>query len=273
MEKRGVGAMELVAIEMKSRDMYVARQLSFKDVTFGVEEVLLSPEQIDIYDKSVEIWVQLLQSLTEAAELVNADPKTRSIIHSQYWSTLQRFFYYLCISAKTKRAVKLAQDAVKCGKCVVIGLQSTGEASTLDQMQKEGKLLDFVSPAKAVLQSLVETYFPAPDPKKCHISEDNAKNAATIKENLLAQIKLLGSRLPPNFLDQLIDELGGPDIVAEMTGRKGRLVHNEIGQVSNVCYTCVRIVLVFFIFLLLFFFQVQYESREEIGVLLENVTK
>ena len=55
--------------------------------------------------------------------------------------------------------------------------------------------------------------------------------AASIKERLLAQIELLGNQLPPNTLDQLIDELGGPENVAEMTGRKGRVVQNDNGQV------------------------------------------
>ncbi len=44
----------------------------------------------------------------------------------------------------------------------------------------------------------------------------------SMRDELLAEIEAL--QLPPNFLDQLIDELGGPGAVAEMTGRKGRVV-------------------------------------------------
>ena len=43
MENRGVGAMEIVAMEMKHRGMYIARQLSFKDVSFRIEQV--GPQQ------------------------------------------------------------------------------------------------------------------------------------------------------------------------------------------------------------------------------------
>lgn len=69
------------------------------------------------------------------------------------------------------------------GKCVVIGLQSTGEARTLEQLERDdGELSDFVSTAKGklifnkqslnwnctiffsgVFQTLVEKHFPAPD--------------------------------------------------------------------------------------------------------------
>nr|CAH0110931.1 unnamed protein product [Daphnia galeata] len=406
-EKRGVGAMEIVAMEMKHRGMYIARQLSFKDVTFKVDEVALSPKFIKSYDDSVKLWVQLLQSFTEAAELVNADPKMRKTMWAQFWSAHQRFFKYLCIAAKVKHAVKVASEAVKCGKCVVIGLQSTGEARTLEQIENEGELSDFVSTAKGVLQALVDKHFPAPDrsrvlrllgldkgaslldqlgidpesygessgnrtsgtkrkaareavertKKKVRTSDSDSSDhepdsdfelddstsehsdsedleaddynpfggsdnedpwcrsnkngrskvktkskkkdkkvkakearkkkedsfdeeeeevklptipiprppsalerkedmfnrpppkealdmASSIKERLLAQIEQLGSSLPPNTLDQLIDELGGPENVAEMTGRKGRVVQNDNGQV-------------------------QYESRSEVDVPLE----
>lgn len=43
------------------------------------------------------------------------------------------------------------REAIKCGKCVVIGLQSTGEARTLEQLERDdGELSDFVSTAKLV---------------------------------------------------------------------------------------------------------------------------
>ena len=37
-----------------------------------------------------------------------------------------------------------------------------------------------------------------------------------MKENLLDQLEVLSPYLPPNTLDELIDELGGPDNVAEV---------------------------------------------------------
>jgi hypothetical protein len=57
-EDRGVGAMELVAMDMKLRGLYLARQLSFKGVDFSVQEVMLTNDFIHMYDESVKLWME-----------------------------------------------------------------------------------------------------------------------------------------------------------------------------------------------------------------------
>uniref|UniRef100_A0A671PJA9 Protein strawberry notch homolog 1 n=1 Tax=Sinocyclocheilus anshuiensis TaxID=1608454 RepID=A0A671PJA9_9TELE len=281
-ERRGVGAMEIVAMDMKLRGMYIARQLSFTGVTFKIEEVPLTLDYIKMYNKSVHLWVRAREKFQQAANLMDAEQRMKKSMWGQFWSAHQRFFKYLCIASKVRRVVQLAREEVKNGKCVVIGLQSTGEARTLEALEEGGgELNDFVSTAKGVLQSLVEKHFPAPDRQKlfsllgidlsvketpspsetsteqkgkkrrgtvhmhmkttiaiepeessCVTSQDAVEDAQRMKRNLLEQLEQLAENLPPNTLDELIDELGGPDIVAEMTGRKGRVVSNDDGTIS-----------------------------------------
>ncbi|XP_028273352.1 protein strawberry notch homolog 1 isoform X1 [Parambassis ranga] len=395
-ERRGVGAMEIVAMDMKLRGMYIARQLSFTGVTFKIEEVSLTQQYIHMYNKSVRLWVSAREKFQQAANLMDAEQRMKKSMWGQFWSAHQRFFKYLCIASKVRRVVQLAREEVQNGKCVVIGLQSTGEARTLEALEEGGgELNDFVSTAKGVLQSLIEKHFPAPDrqklysllgidlsakktpspsdaaaqkeqkgkkrkgpevkkqqkkkprkhgglsgtsseesqseesdresgkdsddsfksvssadedddfnpfrdesdddeeddpwlirkePKKrkekkkkkrrksidpdsiqsallasglgstrpaftvnppsapatvkaesqdsCLTSQDAVEHAQMMKKGLLEELEELSEHLPPNTLDELIDELGGPDNVAEMTGRKGRVVSNDDGTIS-----------------------------------------
>ncbi|ELW65486.1 Protein strawberry notch like protein 1 [Tupaia chinensis] len=168
-ERRGVGAMEIVAMDMKLRGMYIARQLSFTGVTFKIEEVLLSQNYVKMYNKAVKLWVIARERFQQAADLIDAEQRMKKSMWGQFWSAHQRFFKYLCIASKVKRVVQLAREEIKNGKCVVIGLQSTGEARTLEALEEGGgELNDFVSTAKGVLQSLIEKHFPAPDRKKLY---------------------------------------------------------------------------------------------------------
>uniref|UniRef100_A0A671VJ55 Protein strawberry notch homolog 1 n=1 Tax=Sparus aurata TaxID=8175 RepID=A0A671VJ55_SPAAU len=286
-ERRGVGAMEIVAMDMKLRGMYIARQLSFTGVTFKIEEVPLSQKYIHMYNKSVRMWVSAREKFQQAANLMDAEQRMKKSMWGQFWSAHQRFFKYLCIASKVRRVVQLAREEVQNGKCVVIGLQSTGEARTLEALEEGGgELNDFVSTAKGVLQSLIEKHFPAPDrqklysllgidlsakktPSPCETAaqqeqkgkkrkgnktlsdnnesdddgedesqdsyvtgDDAVEHAQKMKRELLDQLEEVAEELPPNTLDELIDELGGPENVAEMTGRKGRVVSNDDGSIT-----------------------------------------
>ncbi|VDD95849.1 unnamed protein product [Enterobius vermicularis] len=348
-ERHGVGAMEIVAMDMKQRGLYLARQLSFRGVTFRVEEVPLSGEFIEVYDDAVKLWLECRRQFQAAINSLRDCGRVQSKqIWGQFWAAHQRFFKYLCIGAKVDACVKITRDAVKTNKCVVIGLQSTGEARTLEVLDDVGgELTDFVSTAKYVfclerffgkewsffiifvsqqsffcilwfcasfvqssysvftmypyvlmvlfcfihLYKVLRKHFlfdffledpwaskqqivsdsPQKEKKKSkkrkkakkeikipvrkkaleseammnsadafisssriinESSEDLLSGGSMVKAELLAAAERLGTRLPPNTLDQLINELGGPEYVAEMTGRKGRVVSREDGEIE-----------------------------------------
>lgn len=93
-------------------------------------------------------WVEAREKFDEASELLQSNKKAIGFMWAQFWAAHQRFFKYLCIASKVSHAVKLAKDAVEDGKCAVIGLQSTGEARTLDAIERGDDLEDFVKTAK-----------------------------------------------------------------------------------------------------------------------------
>lgn len=47
--------MEIVAMDMKLRGLYAARQLSFAGVSFSVKEVPLSKEFVEMYNASTDL--------------------------------------------------------------------------------------------------------------------------------------------------------------------------------------------------------------------------
>ncbi|XP_062844128.1 protein strawberry notch homolog 2a [Trichomycterus rosablanca] len=164
-EKRGVGAMEIVAMDMKVSGMYIARQLSFSGVSFRIEEIALDEELKLVYNKAARLWAEALEVFTRAADLLVL--VSRKSLWGQFWSSHQRFFKYLCIAAKVRRLVELAKAEMEQGKCIVIGLQSTGEARTREVLdENDGHLDRFVSAAEGVFQSLVQKHFPLEKPKR-----------------------------------------------------------------------------------------------------------
>uniref|UniRef100_A0A8C9Z2S3 Protein strawberry notch homolog 2 n=1 Tax=Sander lucioperca TaxID=283035 RepID=A0A8C9Z2S3_SANLU len=245
-EKRGVGAMEIVAMDMKVSGMYIARQLSFSGVSFRIEEIALDNDFKLVYNKAAILWAEALQVFMRAADELGL--VSRKSLWGQFWSSHQRFFKYLCIAAKVRCLVELAQKELQAGKCIVIGLQSTGESRTREVLdENDGHLDRFVSAAEGVFQSLVTKHFPSEKQRREKAPGNKRKpRIEEMKQGLLNKIAMLGKELPLNTLDELIDKFGGPDKVSEMTGRKGRVVRCLDGSV-------------------------RYESRAEQGLTIDHI--
>lgn len=60
---RGVGAMEIVAMDMKVSGMYIARQLSFSGVTFRIEEIPLDPTFERVYNRAALLVSRVARGL------------------------------------------------------------------------------------------------------------------------------------------------------------------------------------------------------------------
>lgn len=69
----------------------------------------------------------------------------------------------------------------------------------------------------------------------CLTSQDAVEHAQKMKKDLLEKLEQLAEDLPPNTLDELIDELGGPDNVAEVqTPVVGFCVISKAGSVFGL---------------------------------------
>ncbi|KAJ6822165.1 protein FORGETTER 1 [Iris pallida] len=163
LDKGGVGALELVAMDMKARGMYVCRTLSYKGAEFEVVEAPLEEKMMEMYKKAAEFWAELRVELLSASAFLSEEKSNSSQVWRLYWAGHQRFFRHMCMSAKVPAAVRLAKKALAENKCVVIGLQSTGEARTEEAVTKYGaELDDFVSGPRELLLKLVEENYPLP---------------------------------------------------------------------------------------------------------------
>lgn len=137
-QRRGVGGLEMLAMEMKASGCYVCRGLSYASAEFELLRAPLSPKQRALYDGAALFWSQrLLPALLAAAERNAAAPGQ---LVRAYWGAHQRFFKQLCVSLKVPALTARANEALQAGQCVVIGLQAS-RSSSCERQTRQTRLL------------------------------------------------------------------------------------------------------------------------------------
>jgi hypothetical protein len=155
--RRGVGAMEMLALEMKRQGIFSSRTLSWEGADFHTVEVALSQSRTTQYDGAVQWWFKAKEEISDALQKVNMSGK---MIWRLFYSAQQRFFKEMCICSKVDEIVAQSKEYLENGHAIVIGLQSTGEAGmdvTLNELAEslgQGSKTDL---EKVDLPSLLST--------------------------------------------------------------------------------------------------------------------
>lgn len=253
-EAGGVGAMEMVCRDLKALGRYFCGNLSFgvdPDSGLAVEyrEVthFLSVRQREMYDNMARAWIMVLKNFTRALEITNSSRVSRRYVVGQFWAEHQRCFRNLITAFKVPTIIREIENALGKKQSIVVSITGTGEAQTKKQIERasdeEEAIDDLDFSPRETLVRMVENCFPV----KCyqeqtdpHINSSvyvpvldesgehlESRAALELKSELLDRLSVL--EIPEHPLDQLVNYFGTEN-VAEMTGRKKRLIRTLTGK-------------------------------------------
>lgn len=255
-ESGGVGALEMVCRDLKAMGRYLCGNLSmgadpesglaveFREVTHW-----LTPAQRQMYDHMAQGWQEVFRNTHRALDLTNSGKATRSQAVNQFWAEHQRCFRNLITAFKVPTLIREIEDALGRRESIVVSITGTGESQTKKQIERAADQdeaidnLDF-SP-RETLTRLVATCFPTAcfqertNPYSGTIeyvpvldAEGNqveSRAALQLRSELMDKLSIL--EVPEHPLDQLVNYFGVEN-VAEMTGRKKRLIRTASGTLE-----------------------------------------
>jgi hypothetical protein len=250
MDAGGVAAMEVISRDLKAMGLYTARSLSYDGVEVDILEHRLGLGQIKIYDSFAEAYHIIHQNLHAALETLNINSESgtlnknaKAAALSAFESSKQRFFNHMLTAMKCPSLIKAIEADIERGDAVIVQLVSTGEAllerrlSTIPTSEWQDLNVD-ITPREYVLDYLANSFptqlfevYTDEDGNECSRPMFDAEGnpvfnrAAEAKRDAMIE-HLAGLPAVPTALDQILHHFG-TDNVAEVTGRKLRLVRED----------------------------------------------
>jgi len=255
-ESGGVGALEMVCRDLKAMGRYLCGNLSmgtdpesglaveFREVTHW-----LTPVQRQMYDNMAKGWQEVFRNIQRALDLTNSGKATRAQAVNRFWAEHQRCFRNLITAFKIPTLIREIEEALARKESIVVSITGTGESQTKKQIERAADQeeaidsLDF-SP-RETLTRLVAHCFPTAcfqertNPysgtvEYIPVLDDNgnqveSRAALQLRSQLLDRLSVL--EVPEHPLDQLVNYFGVEN-VAEMTGRKKRLIRTANGSLE-----------------------------------------
>ena len=107
-------AMELLAMDMKARGLFVSRALSFEGCGFEIHRCNLSAAERAVYDAAADFWLRMLEVIEKCTRLTSDHGGSTP---RYFWGAHQAFFKQLLNSVKAPElpaaSVKLQAASVK----------------------------------------------------------------------------------------------------------------------------------------------------------------
>ena len=237
----GVASMEVVARDMKALGAYLARSLSFDGVKYERLTHDLSSDQTATYDALAKVWQVVFANVEKALEDTGAgqDTASKRAALGQFWGYNQRFFNQVTTALAMPSVLKTLEEDLAKGHSPVLQLVNTygdaqdkaiknrGEDVELDELDMTPRqmLAQYLERSFPTVQ--YETYIDDNGDEQVRVVLDSDGNPVHNQEAIAARDKMLTelgmTKFPDNPIDQIINKFG-PDMVAEITGRKQRLI-------------------------------------------------
>jgi len=255
-ESGGVGALEMVCRDLKAMGRYLCGNLSmgidpksglaveFREVTHW-----LTSAQRQMYDNMAQGWQEVFRNIHRALDLTNSGKATRAQAVNQFWAEHQRCFRNLITAFKVPTLIREIEGALGRRESIVVSITGTGESQTKKQIERAADQdeaidsLDF-SPRETLTRLVAQCF-----PTACFQERTNPYSGTTeyipvldqdgnqvesraalqLRAELLDKLSVL--EVPEHPLDQLVNYFGVEN-VAEMTGRKKRLIRTTSGTLE-----------------------------------------